>query len=68
MMAKTEPCIYCGFIHGLKCPMVKAFEYFENGMVKRVEFFAPGESGVLTAGEKIYFPSLYPPNTAGFGP
>lgn len=32
-------CPYCGYIHDLKCPLVKAFEYNPNGSLKRVEFF-----------------------------
>lgn len=36
-------CPYCGNFHQFKCPLVKSFEY-ENGMVKRVEFFGPNDS------------------------
>lgn len=31
-------CRFCGMIHGVMCPAVKAIEYFEDGTVKRVEF------------------------------
>lgn len=32
-------CGWCGMIHGTLCPMVKAIEYFADGVtVKRVEF------------------------------
>lgn len=31
-------CRWCGMWHGPLCPAVKSIEYFENGMVKRVEF------------------------------
>lgn len=36
-------CAYCGGLHDAKCPSVKAFEYDEQGRVKRVEFFAPND-------------------------
>ena len=34
-------CPYCGVGHVGTCPRVKAIEYFQNGMVKRVEFHEP---------------------------
>lgn len=38
MMTITN-CRFCGQSHGLRCPSVKAIEYFEDGVtVKRVEF------------------------------
>lgn len=33
-----DKCRYCGTIHGPTCPTIKAIEYYENGIVKRVEF------------------------------
>ena len=39
--AKTTPCRWCGVIHGIHCPLVKAYEYFPDGTLKRVEFHAP---------------------------
>jgi hypothetical protein len=34
-------CQYCGNIHeNQKCSMVKSIEYFEDGSVKKVEFFS----------------------------
>lgn len=39
-MQMTE-CRWCGMSHGPRCPSVKAIEYFENGMLKRVEFMTP---------------------------
>lgn len=38
-----QPCGYCGNHHAAKCPLVRSIEYFENGMVKRVEFMRPGD-------------------------
>ena len=32
-------CHWCGGFHTGKCHLVKAIEYFENGTVKRVEFY-----------------------------
>lgn len=37
----TDNCKYCGHRHGDLCPQVKAFEYNEDGSIRRVEFFAP---------------------------
>lgn len=41
--AKNLSCPYCGMIHILAgiCPMVKAFDYYPDGTVKRVEFRDP---------------------------
>lgn len=36
-MQITE-CRWCGMMHGPQCPTVKAFEYYPDGSVKRVEF------------------------------
>lgn len=35
-----EVCMHCGMIHTMvgQCPKVKAVEYYENGMIKRVEY------------------------------
>jgi hypothetical protein len=34
-------CQWCGMIHVARCPLVRALEYFDNGMLKRVEFHDP---------------------------
>lgn len=31
-------CPYCGLLHDVTCPRIKAMEYHENGTLKRVEF------------------------------
>lgn len=31
-------CEHCGLVHETTCPRIKAIEYHENGIVKRVEF------------------------------
>jgi hypothetical protein len=31
-------CQHCGFVHNHTCPRVKAIEYYENGLIKRIEF------------------------------
>ena len=38
--AKTQNCQWCGMIHTTPgvCSRVKAFEYFPDGTLKRVEF------------------------------
>lgn len=45
----ANQCTHCGCYHAGPCPRIKAIEYHENGMVKRVEyrddyFIAPGPS------------------------
>lgn len=48
----TEPCRWCGLIHGPRCSLVKAIEYHDDGVtVRRVEFFAP-----------VDYPPLGPPD------
>lgn len=38
----TTTCPYCGMgAHIGKCPCVKAFEFYEDGTIKRVEFYDP---------------------------
>lgn len=43
-------CMHCGQIHTNvgQCPRVKAVDYYENGMVKRVEYHPPGDGIALT--------------------
>jgi hypothetical protein len=36
-------CQHCGFIHDGVCPRIKSIEYYENGMLKKVEYHAPYE-------------------------
>lgn len=36
-------CPHCGNFHQTKCPMVKAYEYHQDGTIKRVEFYAPAD-------------------------
>lgn len=43
MTTNVINCRFCGQDHGLRCPSVKAVEYFENGHVKRVEFVTPAD-------------------------
>lgn len=32
------PCGHCGLWHSGPCSRIKAIEYYENGMVKRIEY------------------------------
>ena len=41
-MIETE-CQFCGQKHGVRCPSVKAIEYYENGTVRRVEFMTAAD-------------------------
>ena len=39
-------CKYCGEDHkieGIKCPHVKSIEFFENGDIKKIEYFSANE-------------------------
>lgn len=49
--APPTACIHCGSYHGKLCPQVRSVEYYEDGIVRRVEYFGPliiGEHGMLT--------------------
>lgn len=39
----ANACRYCGHYHGDLCPQVKAYTYSPNGILVRVEFFAPND-------------------------
>ena len=51
----NENCRWCGMMHGLVCPLVKAVEYYQDGSIKRVEF--------KTAVDYPQLPSYIPPYT-----
>lgn len=40
MESKTV-CPFCGELHGLVCPFVRAKEYYRSGELKRIEFNEP---------------------------
>lgn len=42
---KPPKCPYCGLIHSTTCPRIKAIEYADNGMIKRIEFHPQGSAG-----------------------
>lgn len=31
-------CFFCGQIHEFRCALIKAYEYYPDGKVKRIEF------------------------------
>lgn len=41
----VQKCQWCGQAHGFKCQLVKAQEFFENGLLKRIEFFTHVDYG-----------------------
>jgi hypothetical protein len=44
MTTSITNCRFCGMSHGIRCPSVKAIEYFEDGItVKRVEFMTASD-------------------------
>jgi hypothetical protein len=65
-------CQYCGQNHEFRCPQVKAIEYFENGTVKRVEFytFADNCAPMIIPTHSPYNPNRLPDPYYGptFGP
>jgi len=36
-------CGHCGFMHSGVCPRIKSIEYYENGMIKKIEYHGPNE-------------------------
>lgn len=42
---QADWCPHCGCIHSTTCPRIKAIEYGENGMIKRIEFHPQGHAG-----------------------
>jgi hypothetical protein len=57
------PCAYCGTYPAHTpsvCPRVKAVEYHPNGMLKRVEKFAPNEYYPVSSPSQPWFsPNMY---------
>lgn len=41
--ASPTDCPHCGNFHDWKCPLIKSFEYHENGILKQITFFSPVE-------------------------
>lgn len=41
-----EKCPYCANEHEAQCSRVKAFTYFVDGSLKKVEFFSPKAFGI----------------------
>ncbi|MDE2105621.1 MAG: hypothetical protein KGL39_50810 [Patescibacteria group bacterium] len=73
--AKNEPCRYCGAVHGLRCPMVKAMEFHPDGSVKRVEFVDGLRDRIPTIDDQLpvqpwpnYWRPYYGPNAAWVAP
>ena len=54
-------CIHCGNIHQGKCPRIKAIEYYENGGIKRVEYFGDNENLPMLPTYGFPKPVTYPP-------
>lgn len=40
-LLELKICPWCGNYHAMICPKIKAMEYWESGLLKRVEFFPP---------------------------
>lgn len=47
-MANMTECRWCGMTHGIRCPTIRAIEYFEDGTVKCVEFMRPNDYWPIT--------------------
>jgi len=58
MTTQITNCQFCGKDHGKRCPDVRAIEYHENGVIRRVEFMTPRD----------YMPSLAPMPSPGLYP
>lgn len=48
---KPLDCRWCGMVHGVRCPSVKAIEYHQDGSVKRVEFLTGVDYPPIAAGQ-----------------
>jgi hypothetical protein len=53
----SAKCFYCGNSHDFKCPMVSAYEFDENGNVKRMEFVTFVDIMQASAEPDYYVPS-----------
>ena len=42
-MRDDQRCQWCGQTHGIRCPELRAIEYYENGSIKRVEYLTPAD-------------------------
>ena len=51
-------CQYCGNQHDGICHLIKSIEFFENGLVKKVEFKDSESSGVEATPVYEYNPSV----------
>lgn len=47
-------CPHCEKFHTGKCPNVKSIEYFENGYVKKVEYFHPDMESLRNGDKDAY--------------
>jgi hypothetical protein len=61
----AQSCRWCGGLHGVQCPSVKAIEYHQDGSVKRVEFksasdYAPWPPNFLIGAQPVYIPPVIP--------
>lgn len=36
-------CGHCGYMHDGVCPRLKSISYYENGMIKKIEYHGPNE-------------------------
>lgn len=64
--AEDTSCRWCGEHHGWKCPIVKAFEYADDGRtITRVEFMTPADYIAPVSATTIpEWPAQgYPPST-----
>lgn len=51
MTTTITNCRWCGMTHGIRCPSVKAIEYFGDGVtVKRIEFMVASDYHPVTLG------------------
>jgi hypothetical protein len=39
---KTDKCFWCGIHHDALCPKVESIEYYPDGTIRKITFFAPG--------------------------
>lgn len=55
-------CIICGNTHDYKCPLIRAFEYYPDGTLRRTEFITYADliGKDTSVGEVVYINPAHP--------
>lgn len=58
VLSVPQYCSHCGMHHAPPCPRVAAIEYYENGLIKRVEYVQPRDGDAVVSGLKKVWDSI----------